>query len=1053
MAPKNAKPSKGKPKPQEEQREGPLQAIVLADSFETRFRPFTLDTPRCLLPLANTPIIEYTLEFLASNGVQEVFVYCGNHTDQLEEYINISRWKRSSSPFQSLTLIKTTATSVGDCMRDLDNRDLVTGDFLVVSGDVVSNVNLASALSRHRSRKGKDKNAIMTMVLREEGSGKVLRSRRRKPVFVLDPKTERCLHYEELSSTDGDRHVMLDPDSLTSHLEIEIREDLVDPHIDICTPDVLALWTENFDYQSLRRSFLFGVLKDHELNGKTVHAHILSDHFAARVASLKAYDAITRHVLSKRTYPFCPDSNLLTDQTYQSREGRLYQEQGVQFGMTSKISGRCAFGAGTSIGEKCLILNSTVGRRCNIENNVTLENTFVWDDVQIRDSARIEGPTIIAGAVTIQRSAVISPGATIAFKSNIEGSKTVGDIKVRSGENGSQNTKGLDNDSDTSNNLFLRLPYKNSSAASSQSSISTFAASEDEFEPRDSSRRSSFRSDPSDETAQNRDFQIEATASILDGLTKGDAADTIFLELNGYRMSVDASQHEVRHAVVVAFVRHVFNITESISLRDAIQQVISDYKSLFRRIILDETAEQKSDQVDLLLIVQKELVGRPKGDQVLLFIAKEMYDQDVIEEEGVLQWWEDEKSSAGEMGQIRGLTEPFITYLEEAEEAEDSGEDEMLMGVTFGGSLGAEAAWTRLSKAGVFLMSDTSRSDTVLSNSELERALQDAVRNVYKREDLGNLTVKRIRKAVEEQLDLEVDFFKNHIDWKDRSKDVIQSEVDAHNENIEGSRGQRASPTDADPLPPPVKSSPKNRGTKRASSELAEAKPRKKQKSIPKVGSSLSERESKPKDTVTKSHNRSPRADLISSQSEANTDLEAPKPNSNGAKAQDSESDMSVLLDEPKVTKKKKRQKSESKPKINKSNSASKPMRISEATVDPDNEEIKRLQGWLVKCGIRKMWFKELAPHDTPKAKIKHLRVMLSDAGMEGRYSKEKADQIREERELKADLEAVQAGNKAWGNDHGQEVDDEADRRPKRRIAKGLQGLDFLNDDDGEETD
>ena len=77
---------------------------------------------------------------------------------------------------------------------------------------------------------------------------------------------------------------------------------------------------------------------------------------------------------------------------------------------------------------------------------------------------------------------------------------------------------------------------------------------------------------------------------------------------------------------------------------------------------------------------------------------------------------------------------------------------------------------------------------------------------------------------------------------------------------------------------------------------------------------------------------------------------------------------------------------------------------------------------------------------------------MLAEVGMTGRYSAEKAAQIKEERELKADLEAVQAGNKQWGMIES--VDGDGDGgKPKRRLAKGLKELDFLNDDDGEESD
>ena len=73
-------------------KEDVLQAVVLADSFAIRFRPFTSDQPKVLLPLVNTPMLEYTLEFLCSNDVREVFVFCCAHHQQVTQYLNNSRW-------------------------------------------------------------------------------------------------------------------------------------------------------------------------------------------------------------------------------------------------------------------------------------------------------------------------------------------------------------------------------------------------------------------------------------------------------------------------------------------------------------------------------------------------------------------------------------------------------------------------------------------------------------------------------------------------------------------------------------------------------------------------------------------------------------------------------------------------------------------------------------------------------------------------------------------------------------------------------------------------
>lgn len=53
-------------------RDQKLQAIVLADTFKGYFNPITWNTSTMLLPLVNVPMIEYTIEFLAQNGVEEV---------------------------------------------------------------------------------------------------------------------------------------------------------------------------------------------------------------------------------------------------------------------------------------------------------------------------------------------------------------------------------------------------------------------------------------------------------------------------------------------------------------------------------------------------------------------------------------------------------------------------------------------------------------------------------------------------------------------------------------------------------------------------------------------------------------------------------------------------------------------------------------------------------------------------------------------------------------------------------------------------------------------
>ena len=64
-----------------------LQAVIIADSFNSKFKPLTLETPRCLIPLCNTPILDYTLSMLAGSGVQEIFIVTCSQCERIADWL------------------------------------------------------------------------------------------------------------------------------------------------------------------------------------------------------------------------------------------------------------------------------------------------------------------------------------------------------------------------------------------------------------------------------------------------------------------------------------------------------------------------------------------------------------------------------------------------------------------------------------------------------------------------------------------------------------------------------------------------------------------------------------------------------------------------------------------------------------------------------------------------------------------------------------------------------------------------------------------------------
>lgn len=151
-----------------------------------------------------------------------------------------------------------------------------------------------------------------------------------------------------------------------------------------------------------------------------------------------------------------------------------------------------------------------------------------------------------------------------------------------------------------------------------------------------------------------------------------------------------------------------------------------------------------------------------------------------------------------------------------------------------------------------------------------------------------------------------------------------------------------------------------------------------------------------------------------------------------------SDSELSSLLDEPQPPKKKRGSRSISdKPEMSR-NPVKKSQAKSKSTPDAD-DEVKKLQGWLLKCGVRKQWKKELARCSTEKEKIRHLRDMLADVGMSGRFSEDKARKIKEQREFEQEMADIKEGAMAWGR--GTEIEEESTPRRRRLQPKGLQDI------------
>ncbi|KAF7924271.1 uncharacterized protein EAE98_007322 [Botrytis deweyae] len=364
-----------------------------------------------------------------------------------------------------------------------------------------------------------------------------------------------------------------------------------------------------------------------------------------------------------------------------------------------------------------------------------------------------------------------------------------------------------------------------------------------------------------------------------------------------------------------------------------------------------------------------------------------------------------------------------------------------------------------------------------LSDKALTSALSKTVRDVFHSDEKDKLSVRFIRTKVEEEYELG-DGFLNEGKWKEKSKGIIKGEVDKLMQGDEEEEEEEPVKAKNIKKTPAKKATPAAKPTKRSSAEKKAPPPKRQKKEktpvseselsepaeseLSDIGSEMSEDEPKAKpkkqvhktakadsddeigdneDEVASKKTKKPVAkEAVTSGSELSdiesiTQPEAKSPKPSSPKIRDSslsslpktedaagnESDssaMSVVLDGPLTTKSRAKKSKSTSSKPSKTTKTAKPKAAKAKTtaeLTPNEQLIKTLQSQLVKCGIRKIWAFELKKYETENEKIKHLKNMLTEIGMTGRFSEGRAREIKEMRELQADLEAVKEGEKAWG--------------------------------------
>ncbi len=671
-----------------------VQAVVIADSFSFRFLPITIEKPRALLPLVNRPLIDYTVEFLAVSGVDEIFVFCCSHAEMIKKYLENSRWMRRTSPVKLRIIISEDCPSVGDALRNIDSQSLIQSDFVLVSGDLVANMELKEMIERHKEVRKQDKMSVMTCIYKRAKPGHPTRSNEDDILIARNSSDGRLLY---CSKPLGKKTVSIPLSVIEENPELEIHYDVLDCHVSICAPSVPPLFSDNFDYQT-RHHFIRGILSNEEITGNRIYSHFISDQYAARVSNLHTYDAISKDVIHRWVYPLVPDN--ATGDSYSYSRHNLYLHSNVTLAMGSVLHEDVVIGKGTKIGKKSQISNSSIGAHCEIGENVSINGAYIWDGVKIENGC-VVNHCIVCDDCVLKENVKLESGCILSF-----GVVIGSDVTIKSG---SRITTKCQSDCDA----YLN---KNWDDDTSEDSVSSATVLEPDpslvgkegngflwVPPEDNDEIDDFvvevwpkkgdgASDNESSVCSSRSnspIEIEVDAEvvmfyneILDSVRSG-VADSVPVE--NTILMINASKHaynipiqDVPNSVVKAIMEGPPNSTtgKPAELLAYVKAAITHFESLLQHYIKDEALQE-----GVLNMLIETATQHPNLLSIFGNVIHCLYNADVLEEKAVLTTYKNLQSeSCPLVGGVKReelvmSLKPLAEWLENAEE-ESSEEDD-----------------------------------------------------------------------------------------------------------------------------------------------------------------------------------------------------------------------------------------------------------------------------------------------------------------------------------------------------------------------------------------
>ncbi|MFC1951248.1 sugar phosphate nucleotidyltransferase [Chloroflexota bacterium] len=345
-----------------------VKAVILVGGEGTRLRPLTSSVPKPMVLVLNKPFLEHVFKHLHDHDIRDIVLALCYLPDNIQSYFGDG----SNFGINLTYVVEDFPLGTAGAVKNV--ADHIDSTFLVLNGDVYTDLDITSMVALH-----KDRGAVATIALTpvEDPSAYGVvdtDSNGRVKSFIEKPKRE-----EAPSNMINAGTYVLEPDVLR-HVE----------------PQTFCMF----------ENFLFPLLLD---TGEPVYAYP-SDAYWIDIGTPEKYASLNQHLLTGEcgiddSCSIHPDAKISGT---------------VQFGKNCVVESNVTIDGPTVIGDGCVIKRGAVIKRAIIwpgtiiDEGAIIENSIVGDGCNVGANACVVDGVVLGGKVVVGSGCKISCNVRVA---------------------------------------------------------------------------------------------------------------------------------------------------------------------------------------------------------------------------------------------------------------------------------------------------------------------------------------------------------------------------------------------------------------------------------------------------------------------------------------------------------------------------------------------------------------------------------------------------------------------------------------------------------------